>query len=115
MISLRSQTDSVEVDPSYQLGSATAAELASLTQEDDVHPSRLELLQQILPARLVTIVGVVDDDLPTLTREEIPDLVLYPVFYPFPERLGLFRFLSRFKVVRGDFLCGTKDFTSVVS
>jgi hypothetical protein len=80
-----------------------------------VHPSRLKLLQQILPARLVTIVGVVDDDLPTLTREEIPDLVLYPVFYPFPERLGLFRFLSRFKVVGGDFLCGTKDFTSVVS
>jgi hypothetical protein len=52
----------------------------ALTKEDDVNASTLKLVEQLLPVLLGSIIGIVDYHLTALSREEIPDLILYAFF-----------------------------------
>lgn len=61
-----------------------------LTKENNVHAFTLKLLHTLLPRLDIPIVRIVNDDLTSLHREEIPDLVLYLGLYATPEGVGRF-------------------------
>lgn len=46
------------------------------THEDDMHASLLELVKHLLSRLGTPVVRIVNDDLTSLYREEVPDLVL---------------------------------------
>ena len=64
------------------------------TQEDDMNARRLELAQTLLPRLDIPIVRIVDHHLPSLDREEVPNLILELRLYPLPQRIRLFRSCS---------------------
>jgi len=47
-----------------------------------VHATLFELVHALSPRLLAAVVGVVDDDLPALDGEEVPDLVLQLILDP---------------------------------
>lgn len=65
-------------------------DLLALTKENDVNALTLKLLHALLPRLDVPVVRIVDDDLPSLDCEEVPDLVLYLGLDAPPEGVGCF-------------------------
>ena len=52
------------------------SDIKLLTKHNDMNPSLVKLLSQSMSCLLCAIVGIVDNDLPATSIEEIPDQLL---------------------------------------